>query len=116
MWSAFHFEDGTRTHAVTLSDFPGLMIGYHQKDGALTALIAGRSEGQQDLDGLVRSERLVLDDVATTIHVHPTGYGPLRLVSDQGRIAWFTRAMADVVTDEGVRGVGWIEWNRVQTA
>jgi hypothetical protein len=114
MWSAFHFEDGTRTHAVTLSDLPGLMVGYVQRDGRLIELSSGSSTGEQDEDGLVRSDRLVHDQAGLTVEVRPTGFGPLRLVSDAGKVAWFTRAMAEAVTSDGVRGVGWIEWNRVR--
>jgi hypothetical protein len=114
MWSAFHLTDGTRIHAVTLSDLPGLMIGYVQRGPELVELTAGTSSGEQGIDGLVRGELLVLGDVGLELTVEPTGFGPLRLVSDEGRVAWFTRAMATVRTSDGREGVGWIEWNRVR--
>ena len=114
MWSAFHLEDGTRTHAVVIDDLPGLMIGYAQQAGELTELTSGSYAAEPDADGLVRSDELVLADAGLTLSVRPTGFGPLRLVSDEGRVAFFTRAMAEVTTDDGRRGVGWIEWNRVQ--
>lgn len=114
MWSAFHLEDGTRTHAVAISDLGGLMIGYVQRGDELVELTAGKSTPTEDTEGVVRADRLELTDANLTLDVRPTGYGPLRLVSDDGRVAWFMRAMAEVTTPDGRRGVGWIEWNRVQ--
>jgi len=114
MWSAFHLDDGTRVHAVAISELPGLMIGYAQRGDDLVELTTGSTAPTSDTEGIVRRDRLELVDADLVLDVRPTGYGHLRLVSDEGRVAWFMRAMAEVRTPDGRRGTGWVEWNRVQ--
>lgn len=114
MWSAFHLDDGTRVHAVTLADLPGLTVGYVQCGPAFVELTSGSSHGAPDADGLTRTDRLVLPEAGLELAVTATGSGPLRLVSDEGRVTWFVRSMATVRTPEGRTGTGWIEWNAVQ--
>lgn len=115
MWSAFHLEDGTRTHAVVLADVPGMMIGYVQREGELVELTHGTSSATTPgPDGLFGGDVLVHGDADLELAVTTTGSGPLRLVSDEGRIAFFVRSMATATTPDGRRGTGWIEWNRVQ--
>ena len=113
MWSAFHFTDGTRVHAVMLSDMPGIAIGYLQTGGEITELTAGSSTFDKPTDGLVSAAVLRLGEVddALVIEVSPRGFGPLRLEAPDGRVTHFQRAMADFRTADGRSGVGWIEWN-----
>lgn len=49
-----------------------------------------------------------------TAEVEPLGHGPLRLVSDEGKVALFDRAWCKFTLDDGRVGYGWSEWNRVQ--
>jgi len=37
------------------------------------------------------------------------------LTSPDGRVSRFPRAWATVVTADGRSGIGWLEWNRIQT-
>lgn len=113
MWSAFHLTDGTRVHAVMLPDMPGFAIGYLQNGGEITELTTGSSTFEKPADGLVSAAvlRLGEPDDALVVEVSPRGFGPLRLVAPDGRVAHFQRAMADFHTADGRSGVGWIEWN-----
>jgi len=43
------------------------------------------------------------------------GHAPVRLVSPDGRVSHFPRAWVTVTLNDGRTGVGWIEWNRVQS-
>ncbi|PRC54458.1 phosphotransferase, partial [Mycobacterium sp. ITM-2017-0098] len=53
MWTAFHLEDGTRVHAVTVPDVPGYCIGYVQNEGQVTELSTGTASYELGADGLV---------------------------------------------------------------
>lgn len=115
MWSAFHLEDGTRTHAVTVPGMPGeLAIGYVQQDDSLTEVTTGSCTQTLGADGLVDSAhvRTGPDDLA--LDVHPMGTSALRLVAPDDRVTHFQRAMARVRAADGQTGLGWIEWNQVQ--
>jgi hypothetical protein len=50
-----------------------------------------------------------------TARIDVRGHAPVRLVSPDGRVSNFARAWATVQTEDGRRGVGWLEWNRNQT-
>lgn len=114
MWCALHLDDGTRIHAVAITELPGMIIGYSQRDGDLVELGTGSSSHEADDHGLVGTTVLVLDDVGTRLEVEPVAFGALRMDADDGRVSFFPRAMARVRTDDGRDGVGWIEWNHVQ--
>lgn len=113
MWSAFHLEDGTRTHVVTTPDLPGYAVGYHQRDGVVVEVESGSSSHQPGGDGLVTSARIDTEPDASSVQVVPLAFGPLMLTAPDGRQARFQRAMARVTTADGRSGLGWIEWNTV---
>jgi hypothetical protein len=114
MWSAFHLDDGTRTHAVTAPEIPGFAVGYEQRDGAVTELESGTTTQELGTDGLVTSARLTTEPGGSVLTVQPLAFGPLLLTAPDGRTTHFQRAMARVRTADGRAGVGWIEWNVVQ--
>jgi hypothetical protein len=116
MWSAFHLEDGTRTHAVTLPDLPGFAVGYTQRDGRLVEVETGSSTHEDGGHGMPVRATVAVGPDAPELEVTPVAHGPLLLVAPDGRVAHFHRAMATVSTSDGRRGVGWIEWNRNQPA
>ncbi len=118
MWTAFHLEDGTRVHAVTLPDLPGYAVGYIQKDGHVTELSTGMSTFERAADGLVAGGNLQLGegDHKLVVDVSPRASGPVLLVAPDGRVAHFVRAAANFTTADGRSGLGWIEWNINQKA
>lgn len=113
MWSAFHLEDGTRTHAATVPDLPGFAVGYTQTAGSLTEATAGNSTFEDGDAGLPVAAELAIEP-AGTLDVTPVAHAPIRFVAEDGREAHFQRAMATVETPDGIKGAGWIEWNRNQ--
>jgi hypothetical protein len=114
MWSAMHLEDGTRLHAVALRlpNTPALGVGYVQsaKDGLIELQRVSAHE-QVGADGLITHAELELDPGGLQLEVEPLAFGPLRLLSPDGRVSHFPRAMCRVRSRDGRAGVGWIEWN-----
>ena len=47
--------------------------------------------------------------------VEPIAFGPLLITAPDGRVTHCQRAMARVRTGDGRQGIGWIEWNLIQT-
>ncbi|PJE16033.1 MAG: phosphotransferase [Mycobacterium sp.] len=115
MWTAFHLDDGTRVHAVTLPDHPGMAIGYIQSDGqVLEELTTGSSTAEPTADGLVTAAHMTLGSGPLEVDVQPLGFGALRMQAPDCRVSFFPRAMAMFRTGDGRSGVGWIEWNKNQ--
>jgi hypothetical protein len=118
VWSAGRLDDGERLHAVQvrLPDGLELGVGYVQPSGAEPReLEAVEATEQVSPDGLVTSARLGLHPAGLSLDVEPLAFGPLRLVSPDGRATNFPRAMCRLRSDDGRTGVGWIEWNLNQT-
>lgn len=115
MWSAFHLEDGTRTHLVTTPGLPGRGIGYVQNGTDVVEMAEAASEQVIRDDGLVASDKLAMNAAGLELNVEPLAYGPIRLVADDGRVSHFVRAMSRVSDGSGRSGTGWIEWNMNQS-
>jgi len=114
MWSAFHLEDGTHTHAVGIPTMPGYGVGYVQSGGAIGQVSSLHLSDDVAANGLITSTELTLGPDDLRLHVEPLAFGALRLDSPDGRVSHFPRAMARVSTNDGRVGTGWIEWNRPQ--
>lgn len=113
MWTAFHLEDGTRVHAVTVPELPGYAVGYIQSGGQVTELGTAGSTFELAADGLVSAGTLNLGDGdhQLVVEVSPHASGPLLMTAPDGRVAHFVRAAADFRIADGRTGIGWIEWN-----
>ncbi len=116
MWSALHFEDGTRTHAVGVPQMPGYGVGYVQKGGELVEITSVRASEEVADNGLIKSARIVSGPDELRVEVEPLAFGALRLEAPDGRVSMFPRAMCRVRTSDGRTGTGWLEWNLVQPA
>jgi hypothetical protein len=114
MWSAFHLDDGTHTHAVGIPTMPGLGIGYVQRDGELDEIASLSMSEDVAGDGLITASQMTIDG-DLVLEVEPLAFGALRLEAPDGRVSHFPRAMARVTAGDGRRGSGWIEWNRNQS-
>jgi len=118
MWNAFRLDDGegftagTKVHSVVMRDMP-FAFGYVQKGDAITELGEGSSIEEYDGDGRLTRAEFTLADVDLSFTVEPLAYGNILLVSEEGRVAHFVRAMADFAASDGRRGRGWIEWEFV---
>lgn len=117
VWSAFHLEDGTHLHGVDLRlpDLPPVSVGYIQPPGGpvieTTSVLAEASLADS---GLPLSTTLTFQPGGLSAEIEVRGNAPVRLDSPDGRVSFFPRSWATVRTDDGRRGVGWIEWNRNQ--
>lgn len=112
MWNALHLEDGTHTHAVMVSEVPGMAIGYAQRAGTVTEFKQGTLTEELAPNGLISAATITTDDLVCEIE--PVAFGALRLDAPDGRVSHFPRAMCRVATADGRTGVGWIEFNRNQ--
>ncbi|TGD88502.1 DUF1679 domain-containing protein [Mycolicibacterium sp. CH28] len=115
VWSALHLDDGTHLHGVDLR-IPGMgpvSVGYLQRQGEpvveTTTVTAQASFADNGLP-LTTTIDYEPGPVRTTVEVR--GHAPVRLVGPDGRISQFPRAWVAVNTEDGRRGVGWVEWNR----
>jgi hypothetical protein len=119
VWSALHLDDGTRVHAVELRlpNAPALGVGYVQSAAAGLVELQRVSATEQVADnGLISSAQLAVDPADVRLDIEPLAFGPLRLVSPDGRVSHFPRAMCRVSSRDGRSGVGWMEWNLNQPA
>jgi hypothetical protein len=119
VWSAARLQDGTRVHAVQLRlpNMPAMGVGYVQSaDRGLLELQAVGASERVDDDGLIAGAELILHPGELRLEVEPLAFGPLRLVSPDGRVSHFPRAMCRLSCADGRSGVGWVEWNLNQPA
>ena len=114
MWSAFHLEDGTHTHAVGIPTMPGYGVGYVQSGDVIGEITSVQMSEDIADNGLITSSEMTIGPDDLRIQVEPLAFGALRLDSPDGRVSHFPRAMARVTTNDGRTGTGWIEWNRPQ--
>jgi Phosphotransferase enzyme family len=114
VWSAARLDDGERVHAVQvrLPDGLELGVGYVQPAGAEPReLEAVEASERVAANGLVESARVVLQPAGLSLDIEPFAFGPLRLVSPDGRETNFPRAMCRFRSHDGRTGSGWAEWN-----
>jgi hypothetical protein len=114
VWSAVHLDDGAHLHAVELRlpNAPTLGVGYVQVPGEPLLELEHVSASEQiGENGLITRAQLALEPGAVRLEVEPLAFGPLRLVSPDGRVSHFPRAMCRVSSGDGRSGLGWIEWN-----
>lgn len=112
-WSAGRLDDGTRFHAVGgIDPTNNLGVSYVLPPGSTQFAeafgvdidhVGGR-------EGLVESAQLRFGDLA--LGVEPVAWSPVLLVSPDGRVGRFPRALARFEAEDGRRGVGWIEFNQ----
>lgn len=113
-WFAGCLEDGTRIHGADIR-IPGspMTFGYVQESGGVVAPVT-RLEVSEDLDGdgLATSTRIVMEPSGLDLTATVQGWGPILLVSPDGRRSRFPRAQMTLVAADGRHGSGWIEWNQ----
>lgn len=117
VWLAGHLSDGTHLHAVQLRlpDERTLGVGYIQSpDSGVLELDSVQASEDARPDGLIDSARATLVPPGLDVAVEPLAFGPLRLQSDDGRVAQFPRAMCRITCSDGQAGYAWLEWNRNQ--
>lgn len=119
VWSALHVDDGTHLHGVDLRipTLPPVTVGYLQSPGeplAETTSVTATAELADN--GLPLTTTLRFEPGGLEAAIDVQGNAPVRLEAPDGRVSFFPRAWATVSTNDGRRGVGWLEWNRNQPA
>src|SRR5262249_7663853 len=114
MWCAGALEDGTRLHAVQLrlANAPTIGVGSGQGVGGQGREVA-RVAAFEDLGegGLITGARLSLAPPSLEVEIEPVAFGPLRLLSSDGRVSHFPRAMCRIRCADGRRGLAWVGGN-----
>jgi hypothetical protein len=91
-------------------------VGYVQSAASgLSELDAVDASEELEPDGLMASARMSLTPPGLDVALEPLAFGPLRLESDDGRVALFPRAMCRIRCADGREGLAWAEWNRNQS-
>jgi hypothetical protein len=116
MWSALHLDDGTHTHAVGIPQMPGFGVGYVQRQGELAEISSVQASHEIGPDDLITAAHISSEPDGLAIDIEPVAFGALRLEAPDGRLSLFPRAMCRVRTADQRSGVGWVEWNRVQSS
>ncbi len=119
VWSALHLDDGTHLHGVDLRipGMPPVSVGYIQPPGRpVIETTSVTTDAALADNGLPETTTLTMQPGPLVAGIHVQGNAPVRLVAPDGRVSFFPRAWATVRTADGRTGVGWLEWNRNQTA
>jgi hypothetical protein len=117
-WFSTRLDDGTRAHGADIRISPELRLsfGYVQDHGTVhpieTGLVVDEDLGAEQLP---TAATIRCDDVGLDLAVEPIAFGPLLFVDPGGRVDRFPRAMARFTAPDGRTGLGWIEWNQVQS-
>jgi len=115
---AARLSDGTRIHAVD-ARIPGLdtAFGYMQ-ERSNSLVIVTSADVTEDLgpEGLPTRGNAILNSGLLELAIEPARIRSLVLVSPEGRVTRFPRAMARFSEPDGRTGLGWIEWNQPESA
>jgi hypothetical protein len=105
VWSALHLDDGTHIHGLDLRipQAPQMSVGYIQMAGEINEVENCVVEAKFE-NGLPKSAKFTVND--RKLEFNALGHGPLKLVSDDGRVGLFPRAWGTL--SDG--GVAWVEW------
>lgn len=115
VWSGLHFEDGTQVFTIALNKGAESSggSGFVQKDGKIREISRVVNDFEWRKDGLPSKLRLQIKPAELTIECEPIVSTGLRLLDPEGREAHLPRVMCNAVTGDGVRGVGWLDFNHV---
>ena len=115
VWSGLHFEDGTQIFTIALNRGSESVggSGYIQKGEKLTEITNVVNEFEWETNGLPGNLQLHISPGDLTIQCQPVSAAGPRLLDPEGREAHLPRVMCTAMMRNGVRGVGWLDFNRV---
>ncbi|MER6577377.1 hypothetical protein [Nonomuraea sp. NPDC001023] len=110
-WSSGRLSDGTHLHGTQVN------LGMPLPWPAFTVPPGG---GIEHADGFTAGTRFDGDRPAETllsfpgraVTVRPVAFAPVTLVSPDGAVAEFPRALCELESDDGGTGFGWTEWHQ----
>ncbi len=95
---------------------PGFGVGYVQKGDELVEIESVTATEDDGPDGLPQTARIEMGPDLPTLAVEPLAFGPMVLTAPDGRVTHFVRALCRVRDEsDGREGLGWVEWNRIQS-
>jgi hypothetical protein len=110
-WAAVHLEDGTRWHWAAVPAYPPAGTGYFQLGNEVTEATMVAATTTFTPAGLFETTSVRIEPGGHVLDLTPVAFAPVRFDAEDGRLAFFPRATCTVVTDDGRRGIGWVEWN-----
>jgi hypothetical protein len=112
-WTSGRLDDGTRFHGSDIR-IPGVDVGfgYVQGDGPITTTNAVSADEDTDGDGFPQRGSVTIGDLA--LEIEPIAFGPA-LLTWNGKVSRFPRAMCRFAAADGRAGLGWTEWNQPVT-
>jgi hypothetical protein len=115
VWSGLHFEDGTHIFTVALNKGAESTggSGFVQKNGKLIEITHVLNNFSWRKDGLPGKLQLQISPGDVVVECEPVTSAGLRLLDPEGREAHLPRVMCRAVLGDGVKGVGWLDFNRV---
>jgi hypothetical protein len=115
VWSALHFEDGTQVFTIALNKGAESSggSGFIQKDGKRTEITRVVNKFEWRADGLPGKSSLQISPGDLVIECEPLAVAGLRSLDPEGLEAHLPRVMCSATTSSGLRGVGWLDFNRV---
>jgi hypothetical protein len=112
-WTSGRLDDGTRFHGSDIR-IPGVDVGfgYVQRDGEMITTNAVNADEETDADGFPASGHVSIGDLS--LDIEPIAFGPA-LLTWNGKVSRFPRAMCRFTAADGHSGLGWTEWNQPVT-
>ncbi|KAK3704341.1 hypothetical protein LTR37_013894 [Vermiconidia calcicola] len=115
VWSGLHFEDGVDVFTIALGKGTASSggAGFVQKEGKLSEISHVVNDFEWEANGLPGKLQLRIAPGDLVIQCEPIAASGLRLLDPAGREAHLPRVMCSAVKSDGVRGVGWLDFNHV---
>jgi hypothetical protein len=109
-WTSGRLEDGTRFHGSDIR-IPGVDVGfgYVQVDGEMSSTNDVSAREDTDENGFPSSGNITIGDLS--LEIEPIAFGPA-LLTWNGKVSRFPRAMCRFAAQDGRAGLGWTEWNQ----
>jgi len=112
LWTSGRLDDGTAFHGMQANigfpiSWPSFAVPPAGELSHLSGFCAHTDFGADDFP---RRSRLRLSGAALT--AVPLAFAPVAMISPDGQVAHFPRALCQFTADDGRTGYGWTEWNQ----
>jgi hypothetical protein len=110
VWTAGRLDDNTRFHGSDIR-IPDIDVGfgYEQRDGAIEPTNSVNASEELDPNGFATAGRVAI--ASLELGIEPIAFAPA-LLTFEGKVSHFPRALCRFTTADGRTGLGWTEWNQ----
>ncbi len=113
LWTAGRISDGTAFHGMRVNNAPLVAPSFKvTPDGRLKRLTGFSAATDFGPDQFPTSATIGVAGMRIT--AIPLSFAPINLISPEGLISRFPRALCRYEADDGRTGYGWTEWNQPQ--